>query len=198
MYFRCCGYHCYCRYRFGKCFFSLRSSTGSSPCASVGGWCNDFCLPVLGPTRGFCRHQIRAFHGLTWLKSLCNGRNHFVVASHHLSWHRSRLRPSPTALSFLTNGIPGPCGGGIRLGSRADHRGPLPKSRTYLCKTAIGVLGGLLQPRPNFAGFGGVGVSFLFGGVLLRFALGGSGIDCGRFLWANYYLFWQGRYYPWW
>ena len=141
----------------GRVSFFLGPPTGSSPGVSVGGhWCNDFCLPVLGPTRGFCRHQTRVSRGLIWLKSLYNGRNHFVVAGHHLSWHRSRSQPSPTALSYLTIEIPGPCGGGVRLGSRADHPGPHPKSRAYLYKTAIGIFGGLLQPGPNFAGFGGV------------------------------------------
>ena len=154
VYFGCYGCHCYCRYCFGKGFFFFRSrsSTGSSPRVSVGGhWCNNFCLPVLGPTRGNCRHRTRVSRGLIWLKSLYNGRNHFVVAGCHF-----RSRPSPTASSYLTIWIPGPCGGGVRLGSRANHRGPHPKSRAYLYKTAIGVLGGLLQPGPNFAGFGGV------------------------------------------
>ena len=102
VHFGCYGCHCcFCRFRFGRDFFCSRSSTGSASRVSVGGhWCNDFCLPVLGPTRGNCRHRTRVSRGLIWLKSLYNGRNHFVVAGHHLSWHRSRSRPSPTASSY--------------------------------------------------------------------------------------------------
>ena len=156
--FGCYGYHsCFYRCRFGKGFFLSRSLAGSASRVSVGGhWYTNFCLQVMGPTRGFCCHQARVSRGLIWLRSLHNGCNHFVVMSHHFSWHRSHSRPSPTASSFLTIEIPGPCGGGVRLIGRADHRGLHPKSRAYLYKTAIGVLGGLRQPGPNFAGFGGV------------------------------------------
>ena len=173
--------------------FSLRISKFHLPRASVGGhWCNNFCLPVLGPTRGFCRHQTRVFRGLTWLKSLYNGRNHFVVASHHLSWHHSRSRPSPTASSDLTVEIPGPCGGGVRLGSCANHRGPLRKSSV---RQGLAFWGAYFSLGPTLMASEGCGVCFLFGGVLLRFALEDSWIGCDRFLWANYHLFWQGRYY---
>ena len=157
VYFGCYGCHCcFCRFRFVIGFFCSRSSAGSASRVSIAGhWCDDFCLPVLGPTRGFCRHRTRVFRGLVWLRSLNNGRNHFVMTSHYCSWHRSHSPPSLTASSFLTTEIPGPCGGGVRLVGRANHRGPHPKSRAYLYRTAIGVLGGF-RPGPNFADFGGV------------------------------------------
>ena len=177
-----CHYYFY-RFRSGRDLVCSLSSTGIASRVSVGGhWCDDcLCLLVSGPTGGLCRHRICAVQGLTWLRSLYNGRNHFVVTSHHSLWHRSRSRPSRTALFFLTTEILGSCGGGVRLCSRADHRGPHPESRACPNRTAISVLGGL-RPGPNFACFGGVWClcSFLWS-TQGRFALGSSGIGCGGF-----------------
>ena len=113
VHFGCFGCHCcFCRFRLGRDFFCSRSSISNASRVSVGGhWCDDcLCLPVSGPTGGLRCHWIRAVRSLTWLRSLCNGRNHFVVTSHHWSWHRSCSRSSPTALSFLTTEILGSCG----------------------------------------------------------------------------------------
>ena len=89
--FGCCGYHCcFCHCHFGKDFCLSRSSAGSAPQVSVRRLCyNDFCLPVSGPKRGLCHDQTRISRGLIWLRSLHNGCDHFVLTSHHFSWHHS-------------------------------------------------------------------------------------------------------------